>query len=60
MALSSWAKETGNLQSWERSLAFNLGKLARQGRTPSRKQATQGKRILDEARRLGFRWSVAA
>ena len=60
LALSHWAKETGNLESWERSLAFNLGKLVRQGRTPSRKQATQGRRILDEAQRLGFRWSAAA
>ncbi|MGI8729270.1 MAG: AIPR family protein [Solirubrobacteraceae bacterium] len=60
LALSSWAKETGNLQPWERSLAFSLGKLVRQGRTPSRKQATQGKRILDEAQRLGFRWAAAA
>jgi hypothetical protein len=60
LALSRWAKETGNLQSWERSLAFAIGKLLRQGRRPSRKQAVQGRRILDEAQRLGFRWSAAA
>ncbi len=54
-ALSRWAKETDNLQPWERSLAFSLGKLVRQGRVPSRKQATQATRILSEAERLGFR-----
>jgi hypothetical protein len=54
MALSGWAKETGSLQGWERSLAFNLGRLLKYGRSPSRKQAIQGARILSEARRLGF------
>jgi hypothetical protein len=59
-ALSQWAKQTDNLQPWQRSLAFSLGKLARQGREPSRKQATQGKKILDEATRLGFAGAIAA
>ena len=54
MALAHWAKETDNLQPWQRSLAFSLGRLAGQGREPSRKQAVQGKKILDEAGRLGF------
>jgi hypothetical protein len=58
-ALSRWAKQTENLQPWERSLAFSLGKVVRQGRTPSRKQAVQGERILEEARRLGFREEAA-
>jgi hypothetical protein len=53
-ALSAWAKETANLQPWQRSLAFSLGRLARQQREPTRKQAVQGRRILDEAERLGF------
>lgn len=53
-ALSSWAKETDNLQAWQRGLAFSLGKLASQGRSPSRKQADHGQKILDEATRLGF------
>src|SRR5207249_10721125 len=39
--LSHWARETGNLQGWQRGIAFGLGKLAKQGRTPSRKQAVQ-------------------
>lgn len=54
LTLSNWAKQSGNLQPWERSLAFSLGKLIRQGRRPSVKQAAQGERILKEARRLGF------
>lgn len=53
--LSAWAKDTQSLQAWERSLAFSLGRQATQGRTPSRKQAGHGKRILAEARELGYR-----
>lgn len=60
MALATWAKETDNLEPWQRSLAFGLGKLAGQGREPSRKQAVQGKRILEEAGRLGFASPEAA
>lgn len=58
LALANWAKETDNLQPWQRSLAFSLGRLAKQGREPSRKQAIQGRRILDEAERLGFSMSA--
>ena len=53
--LSSWAKETSNLQPWQRGLAFSLGRLAQLDRPPSVKQARQGTRLLDEAKRLGFR-----
>ena len=53
--LSSWAKETSNLQPWQRGLAFSLGRLAQWNRPPSVKQARQGTRLLDEAKRLGFR-----
>lgn len=53
-ALSQWAKQTGNLQSWQRSLAFSLGRILKAGSTPSRKQANQGALILEEAKRLGF------
>jgi hypothetical protein len=60
MNLARWAKETDNLQPWQRSLAFSLGRLAGQGREPSRKQAVQGRKILDEADRLGFRLDNAA
>jgi hypothetical protein len=53
-ALSHWARETSNLQGWQRSLAFSLGRLAGQSRQPSRKQAIQAEAILKEAARLGF------
>jgi len=54
-AISGWAKETGNLEPWQRALAYSLGRLAAQNREPSTKQAHQGQKILDEVRRLGFR-----
>ena len=53
-AVSNWAKETGNLQSWQRSLAYSLGVLTSQSRRPSVKQARQGRKLLEEATRLGF------
>ena len=53
--LSAWAKDTNNLQSWQRSLSFSLGKNAGNEKPPSRKQADHGERILAEARSLGFR-----
>ena len=53
--VSNWAKETRNLQSWQRGIAYSLGRLASSGQPPSVKQARQGAILLDEARRLGFR-----
>lgn len=52
--VSNWAKETDNLQSWQRSLAHSLGRVATSGKQPSVKQATQGMKLLEEAIRLGF------
>ncbi len=54
-ALSGWAKETNSLQGWQRSIAFSIGRIIGAGKVPSRKQIVQGARILEEARRLGFR-----
>ena len=53
-AISAWAKETGNLAAWQRSLAYSLGMLTARGKVPSNKQAVQGEKILNEVRRLGF------
>jgi hypothetical protein len=53
-AISSWAKETSNLQAFQRSIAYSLGNLLEKGRAPSVKQALQGVKILDEVERLGF------
>jgi len=52
--LSKWAKETNNLQSWQRSIAFSIGKALSSGYQISRKQADQGKKILEEVKSLGF------
>lgn len=54
-ALAHWAKETNNLAAWQRSLSYSLGRLAARGARPSIKQLQQGLKILQEARRLGFR-----
>jgi hypothetical protein len=52
--ISKWAKETNNLQSWQRSIAFSIGRALSQGNPISRKQAVQGQKILDEVKALGF------
>lgn len=52
--IARWAKETGNLQPWQRSLSFSMGNLAKRGREPSRKQAFQALKILDDVSHKGF------
>ena len=52
--LSHWAAATGELQSWQRSLAYSLGQRAAANTAPTLKQATQGLLALEEALRLGF------
>lgn len=54
-ALAKWAKETGNLKPWQRSLAFSLGKIVAGESDPSLKQARQGAIIVNEALSLGFK-----
>ena len=53
-SIANWAKQTDNLGNWERKLAYDIGVRANRGRPPSVKQAPHAKRILDEARRLGW------
>lgn len=52
--IAHWAKETGNLKPWQRSLSFSMGNLAKRGREPSRKQAFQALKILADVSRMGF------
>jgi hypothetical protein len=52
--ISHWAKETDNLQPWQRGLSFSLGRMAGR-KPPSAKQAVQAIKILEEAERRGFR-----
>lgn len=53
-ALSNWAKQTNNLQPWQRKLAYDIGIRINRGRPPSIKQAHHGARILVDARERGF------
>jgi AIPR protein len=53
-AVAKWAKDTDTLLGWQRGLAYSLGTLPSRNRRPSIKQATQGRKLLLEARRLGF------
>ena len=55
-AISSWAKDTDQLQSWQRGIAFSLGKLESTGREPSIKQARHGKKLYEEAVKLGWKY----
>ena len=52
--ISKWAKETNNLQSWQRSLAYSIGRTLSSGKTISIKQSKQGKIILEQAMQLGL------
>lgn len=58
-AVAAWAKETNNLQAWQRGLAYSLGRVVGSSRSPSAKQAHQGLILLAEAKRLGFREDMA-
>ncbi len=53
-ALSKWAKETGNFDGWQRSLAFKMGSIVSKGWKPSYKQAKQAMYMFEEAKRKGF------
>ncbi len=53
--LARWAKETSNLQPWQRQLADNVGRYVNNSWTISDKQAAQALRVMAEAQRLGFR-----
>ena len=53
-AVSNWAKQTGNLQPWQRSLLFSVGKRISAAQSITVKQATQGLKAMREARELGW------
>jgi hypothetical protein len=56
-AVANWAKETHNLQPWQRQIAFTIGQYLSKGwdKDISAKQATQAMHLMQEAQRLGFR-----
>ncbi|MDU8643717.1 AIPR family protein [Pseudomonas syringae group sp. 26L6] len=53
--IAKWSKETNNLQPWQRSLAFSIGRLVGTSGNVSIKQAKHGAVILEEVKRLGFK-----
>ncbi len=55
-AASNWAKNTNNLQPWQRSLLFSIGRLRSSGREVSAKQAAQALKAIEQAKGIG--WSV--
>ncbi|GAA2475629.1 AIPR family protein [Winogradskya humida] len=54
-AVARWAKETQNLQPWQRQLSDTIGRYINNGWTVTEKQATQALRLMAESERLGFR-----
>ena len=54
-AVARWAKETHNLQPWQRQIAFTIGQYLSKGWDISTKQSVQAKCLMEEAQRLGFR-----
>jgi len=55
--VARWAKETHNLQPWQRQIAFTVGQYLSKGWEISTKQAAQAQTLIQEAQRLGFRKS---
>jgi hypothetical protein len=56
--IAVWAKQTSNLQPWQRSLAFSIGRALGSAKPLSAKQVAQGVKIADEVNRLGFEPSI--
>ena len=54
LALSNWAKQTGNLSGWERRFAFTIGIQLKRDKSLTPKQANIAKRILSEVRGVGY------
>jgi AIPR protein/abortive infection phage resistance-like protein len=54
-AVARWAKETQNLQPWQRQLSDTIGRYINNGWTVTDKQAAQALRLMAESERLGFR-----
>ena len=57
-AVARWAKETNNLNGWQRQLAYGIGRNINNGWKISDKQAIQAVRLMDEAITLGFQTGV--
>jgi len=56
-ALATWAKETDNLQPWQRGIIASVAKLVGSGKEPSGKQAVQTMKALADAEERGFKYT---
>ena len=56
-ALTLWAKETDNLQPWQRGIIASVAKLVGSGKSPSGKQAVQTMKALNDAQERGFKYT---
>ena len=56
-ALTVWAKETDNLQPWQRGIIGSVAKLVGSGKKPSGKQAVKTIEALNNAKELGFKYT---
>lgn len=53
-AVANWGKETESLYPVQRKIAFDIGRVINNGRSPSLKQSQSGKKLIQRARELGF------
>ena len=56
-ALASWARETDNLQTWQRGIIGSVAGRMQRGREPSERQARQTVIAMEAAREQGFTYS---
>ncbi|CAM5467001.1 AIPR family protein [Streptomyces aurantiogriseus] len=54
-AIERWAKETRNLEPWQRQLAYSVGRKLELGQGVPDTQVAQALHVRNEAHRLGFR-----
>lgn len=59
-SISRWAKETDNLEPWQRGLAYSIGKIVARSGQVSPKQAARGLELLSKAEKLGFNLAHAS
>lgn len=56
-ALATWAKETNNLQTWQRGIVGSVAGRLQRGREPSERQARQIVIVIEDAKEKGFTYS---
>jgi len=59
LSLAKWARETRNLEGWQRTTASGIARTISSKRRPSVKQAAEGEKMLEEAQKKGFKCGVS-